>query len=626
MQKISIPITGYMNKEAPPSQLVGSLSKSTNWLLWKDMLMQPNGPVTMANATTAHSAIWYRDLNNNGFLLYTDGRDIKQIDQNNNTSSVAANAFSANVGNGRWPITRFYKHIMLGSANDGMHWFYPEGYNGTVTGKAGVVAPANAATSVSSNNAGNGITGIYKLVYTYVNAQSHESAPSPESDSICVYDHGIVWGNVAVGPAGTLARKLYRTVNDGALFLHLTTLNDNTTTTYNDNTSDTSLGSEVDFQGSDAPPEVIRGMCVAGSRLYLLDDAGVIWASKIDPQTSLPNWEAFPAALSCTLPAGESSDKIQNIFSLNETVFAATRSRIYRLMGDPYTGQRVVKVAEIGLFNRWSWCYLLDSDIRYVCLLTSNYKVVKMDMSGEWKDIGADIFSSLKGISNYKAPDLGDSVDMLHDTSKNVVTMHCASNGYNNHITYVLDLNSGKWSGPIDWGFLFSLTDDTGQRYIGYEKGSRLVSLSANSYQKDAALGTYYNNQCAQTYPFFLPDKQMVVGRVGIVCRSLPIVNYIPPMLKVEWAINNNDKWQEKFVDVSNVPFRYGNVGNSLVSREAITVYIPVHATVSSLAIRITALQNAAAVQGFEIYDIFAEVDEAEEMPAAGRDIDKDRR
>ena len=50
---------------------------------------------------------------------------------------------------------------------------------------------------------------------------------------------------IAAGPAGTTARKLYRTVAGGSQLKLVTTLADNVTTTYTDSTPDASLGANA---------------------------------------------------------------------------------------------------------------------------------------------------------------------------------------------------------------------------------------------------------------------------------------------------------------------------------------------------------------------------------------------
>jgi hypothetical protein len=582
--------------------------------------MQPNGPEEMVAATAAHSMIWERDANNNAAIVYTDGRHLKQVTSGKVASTITENEFAATPGNQRWPVDRFDGHAFFGSHHDGLHW-----YDGNNSGKCGIAAPANAATP--SAGGGEGLVGVYKLKYTFVNSKGHESAPSPASNAHVSNDNPIIWSNIETGPSGTSKRKLYRTVNDGGTFHLLTTLNDNVTTTYNDSVLDAGLGLQVEEDNSDLPPTTIRGMAVEGSRMYLLDGNSYLWACKIDSNNSLPNWEAYPTVLSTKIPAGEGSDVVQNIFVLGEYIFTATRKRTFRVEGDPYTGQRTIKVAEVGLFNRWSWCYLEENDRKYVVMLTSNFKVIKMDEDGNYTELARDILSALQSITNKKAPDLDDSVELSHDSRLGLIIIHCATTGTENHTSLCLDLATGEWSGPVDWGYMFSTMSDDDQTYVGYEKGSRIVRHNNSLYQKDAALGTYFNNQTFETYPFFLRDKSIEVARIGIVCRARPWVGYIPPMLQVSWAFDNNDDlWKSEYVDISDIGRRIGTTGNAQVAQEQITVYVPLHRTMHSISVKVTAPENAASLQGLEIYDIFIEVAEVEEVHPKGRDIDRDRR
>jgi hypothetical protein len=62
---------------------------------------------------------------------------------------------------------------------------------------------------------------------------------------------------IATGPAGTTSRKIYRTIVGGAAYKALTTVHDNTTTTFTDNVPDTSLGA--------AAPAVSTWHTAAGS-------------------------------------------------------------------------------------------------------------------------------------------------------------------------------------------------------------------------------------------------------------------------------------------------------------------------------------------------------------------------
>jgi hypothetical protein len=91
--------------------------------------------------------------------------------------------------------------------------------------------------------AGAGLTnGIYTYRYTNVSI-SGESLPGPVSANMTAAG-GNQQGNltaVAVGPSGTTKRKVYRTQSGGSVYTLLTTINDNTTTTFTDNATDASI-------------------------------------------------------------------------------------------------------------------------------------------------------------------------------------------------------------------------------------------------------------------------------------------------------------------------------------------------------------------------------------------------
>jgi len=84
--------------------------------------------------------------------------------------------------------------------------------------------------------------GLYKYVYTYVSADG-ESTPSPVFQiTTTSTNQKVNLTAVAVGPTGTTARKVYRTIVAGSVLKLLTTIGDNTTTTFSDAIADGSLG------------------------------------------------------------------------------------------------------------------------------------------------------------------------------------------------------------------------------------------------------------------------------------------------------------------------------------------------------------------------------------------------
>lgn len=129
-------------------------------------------------------------------------------------------------------------------------------YDNSSAWDAGLTAPASAPTPAISISApedaltpaegsATGLTGTYKYKVANVFADG-TSGPGPASAQITVADKKIDLSNIPIGPTGTTSRKVYRTKAYGIMYYLLTTIADNTTTTYEDSTADASLGAETE--------------------------------------------------------------------------------------------------------------------------------------------------------------------------------------------------------------------------------------------------------------------------------------------------------------------------------------------------------------------------------------------
>lgn len=109
--------------------------------------------------------------------------------------------------------------------------------------------PAPGALTVAlGSGAGNVDNGAHRYVVTFVTADG-ETQAGDISSSVTVVDK-TVNGKISltaipVGGSIVTSRKIYRTAAGGSTYLLLTTIADNTTTTYADNTADSSLGAEA---------------------------------------------------------------------------------------------------------------------------------------------------------------------------------------------------------------------------------------------------------------------------------------------------------------------------------------------------------------------------------------------
>lgn len=108
-----------------------------------------------------------------------------------------------------------------------------------------------AAPSVATGASG-ALTGAYKYLVTFCiarrsdNAIIGESLPGTASATVNPASQRVTVSSIPVcATAVCNARRIYRTVAGGSTYKLLTTILDNTTTTYSDNTGDGSLGANA---------------------------------------------------------------------------------------------------------------------------------------------------------------------------------------------------------------------------------------------------------------------------------------------------------------------------------------------------------------------------------------------
>jgi hypothetical protein len=97
------------------------------------------------------------------------------------------------------------------------------------------------------------LTGIYSYKVVYVSKYGHLSNAGPASVSVTAASHGqIDLTRIPVSPdTQVTARRIYRTVGNGSVWLYLDEILDNTSTTYTDIVADGSLSNETAPQAGD---------------------------------------------------------------------------------------------------------------------------------------------------------------------------------------------------------------------------------------------------------------------------------------------------------------------------------------------------------------------------------------
>ena len=134
--------------------------------------------------------------------------------------------------------TQYQNHMFIGNGGP-----QPYKYNGTDFTRHGIEAPTSAPTIAC--NATGALTGLYNYKVTWVNSALVEGDVGIESESLTVASAVISLTSIPIAPQsyGVNSRKIYRTETSGTTFLLVTTISDNTTTTYTDSTVDADLGS-----------------------------------------------------------------------------------------------------------------------------------------------------------------------------------------------------------------------------------------------------------------------------------------------------------------------------------------------------------------------------------------------
>jgi len=157
---------------------------------------------------------------------------------------------------------------------------------------AGEVAPTAPTVALAGDGAGNVEDGVHRYRVTFVTADG-ETEGGTISDAVTVADKAAD-GKVAVsaiplGGSAVTSRKVYRTEAGGSDYKLLTTIADNTTTTYTDNTADAGLGAGCPTTNTTEDPTLTKLIKVARSRAEIETDLCFI--------TQTWDWflDAFPA-------------------------------------------------------------------------------------------------------------------------------------------------------------------------------------------------------------------------------------------------------------------------------------------------------------------------------------------
>src|SRR5690606_30764154 len=171
---------------------------------------------------------------------------------------------------------------------------------------------------------------------------------------------------------GVNARRIYRTANNGSEYFLVTTISDNTTTTYSDNTSDYDLALIGASEARGVPPgadSTDRAVLITAWK----DRLWVVGANDPDTVHGSGNREPYvwPANLQYVAnPPGEDATGVTAFMARRDELVIGKRGRVLKMIGDTPEDFTILTIAE-GHIGPWSQeasivvrdtCYWLAED------------------------------------------------------------------------------------------------------------------------------------------------------------------------------------------------------------------------------------------------------------------------
>lgn len=174
------------------------------------------------------------------------------------TIGSAQSVFTAGV---RVGAAQYENHLFCGNGS-----VIPYKYDSDFT-RHGVYPPVSTHTAATNSNGT--LTGDYRYKVSFVNTQVVEGDVGPANSTFTASSEEILVSSIPVAPQswGVASRKIYRTEAGGSTYKLLTTLENNTATTYVDNSSDSELGANAPTDNGVPPTYSV--VCYHQDRLFM---------------------------------------------------------------------------------------------------------------------------------------------------------------------------------------------------------------------------------------------------------------------------------------------------------------------------------------------------------------------
>lgn len=597
----------------------GFLSSALLWRVSKTVLSIAEGQValeSMADDNAGAKVTFITTYNHAGgnsvVMFYLYGGSLRLLDLATADSDLELHADISNSAvdpNQRVAHAFFRNRLLIATYYNGLWWVDPET---NAVRKAGVPVPSTAA-ALADGGAGVLTAGDYRGVFTFVNDQGHESNPSASASVTLGASKKIAWTSIDVGPTGTAKRRLYRTTQDGATYLFLAEIADNTTTTYDDNNPDASLGSAAPSLNT-IPPEAIRSIAVNESRVALLNATGnLVSFCLIDATTGLPNWEAYPVSLElalsipsphATLAAQDSAQAI--FFALGDWYVFAGR-QVVRLVGDIATGMQVETVlTDMGVAAPYAVVFVSS---RNAFVFVNNLNQLVMWQPGSAPvQIAENVYGILEAHERLNAsytiqPFPHIEQDPVHDA----VYVNLSEEGLPTADRCIgVDLKTGAAYEP---GYLAHIMHFSPfMRCLYGINGGQPHILGW--YPADVRVPRYWAGQLepatednvVQWFPFTpAPGHDIYFRGIVILARAMPRNAESPVILAVEYALDGSDRFVRKTF-VLDQRLKLPQPGEAPT---AMTLNVDVSQVARTITVRLVAIKTGGLFKyGCEVYSV----------------------
>ncbi len=249
--KDMVTFDGGMNSKFQKSVILDNESPDCKNVRFTDRTVSTREGVTQVTSTavsgTINGIFTFQDNVGNSSMLVFTGQNGYYVSGSTFVSIPSANDVFAS-GNTMMDFAMEEGYVFMG---DGV--CTPYKYNGTEFTRHGIPAPASACTA-STASTGSVLSGNFQYKVAYENSNVVWGDVNSASNTFTAASENILVSSIPVAPQsfGVNKRKLYRS-NSGATYQLVTTIDNNTDTTYEDGVADSALGADAPTDNGEPP-------------------------------------------------------------------------------------------------------------------------------------------------------------------------------------------------------------------------------------------------------------------------------------------------------------------------------------------------------------------------------------